>query len=64
MTNGEQRIPVWDLAVRGFHWSLVLFFTVAYLSSEDESTLHIYSGYAVLGLVLFRCLWSFGCCYC
>jgi cytochrome b len=52
-------VPVWDIAVRLFHWSLVASFTIAYFTGEDAGLAHIYSGYAVLGLVLFRLLWGF-----
>jgi len=37
---------------------VVLAFTIAYLSGEEESSLHIYSGYIVLGLIAFRVLWG------
>lgn len=57
--NGSRELMVWDPLVRFFHWSLVIFFTVAYLSGDDESDLHIVSGYIVTGLVLFRLLWGF-----
>lgn len=56
--SSTQSKPVWDIAVRLFHWSLVASFTIAYLSGEEESLLHIYSGYIVLGLVAFRILWG------
>ncbi|MFV1973696.1 MAG: cytochrome b/b6 domain-containing protein [Thiohalobacterales bacterium] len=56
MMNNE--IRVWDPLIRIFHWGLVLAFTVAYLSGDEESSLHIYSGYAVLGLIAFRVLWG------
>jgi cytochrome b len=55
----QNSIKVWDPLIRIFHWSLVIFFTVAFLSGDEESSLHIYSGYAVIGLVLFRILWGF-----
>ena len=51
-------IRVWDPLIRLFHWGLVLAFTVAYLSGDEESGLHIYSGYVVLGLIAFRVLWG------
>ena len=54
----SNEIRVWDPLVRIFHWGLVLAFTVAYLSGDEESSLHIYSGYVVLGLISFRVLWG------
>lgn len=57
--NGTQKVRVWDIAVRTFHWSLVVTFFVAYLSGDEESALHVYAGYAVLGLVAFRLVWGF-----
>ena len=50
-------VKVWDIAVRTFHWLVVVFFFVSYLS-DDENILHIYAGYAVLGLVVFRIIWG------
>jgi cytochrome b len=55
----EQRIKVWDIAVRVFHWSLFVLYFVAYVSGDDESVLHVYAGYGVLALVAFRVVWGF-----
>lgn len=54
----SNKIRVWDPLVRIFHWSLVLAFTVAYPSGDEESSLHVYSGYVVLGLIAFRLVWG------
>jgi cytochrome b len=54
----EARIEVWDIAVGVFHWSLVVFFFVAYSSGDDENRLHVYAGYGVSALVAFRILWG------
>jgi len=55
----DNEIVVWDPLVRVFHWSLVASFTVAYLSGEGEVlSLHVWSGYIIGGLILFRLLWG------
>lgn len=56
--KNEESIVVWDLLVRVFHWALVIFFVVAYFTGDDDNTWHIYSGYTVLGLVVFRIIWG------
>lgn len=55
----DELVKVWDPLVRLFHWTLVLSFVIAYLSGDEESDLHIVSGYVVAGLVVFRVLWGF-----
>lgn len=59
MDGARASVAVWDLAVRLFHWSLVVFFTVAYLTAEESAQWHAYSGYVVTGLVAFRIVWGF-----
>lgn len=52
-------IKVWDPLLRCFHWSLVVLFTVAFVTGDEESAVHINAGYAVMALVLFRIVWGF-----
>jgi cytochrome b len=56
ITNNQVR--VWDPLFRLFHWSLVLTFFISYFTGDDENQLHIYAGYAVLGLIIFRLIWG------
>lgn len=54
MSNSTSKfIKVWDPLVRIFHWSLVGFFFLAYLTEDDFETIHIWVGYAVAALVHF-----------
>lgn len=59
--QGETKaVAVWDIPVRLFHWILVLLIAFSWLSSEmDWMTWHMYSGYTILTLILFRILWGF-----
>ena len=55
-----QRILVWDLPTRIFHWTLIICFAGAYLTGEFEARFfHVLFGYSVLGLILFRVFWGF-----
>jgi cytochrome b len=54
----KEMVKVWDIAVRIFHWSLVVMFFVAYFTGDDEDVLHVYAGYGVLALVAFRIAWG------
>jgi len=53
------RIRVWDIPVRVFHWGLVAMFATAYLTSDDAEAPHLWAGYAALALVAFRLGWGF-----
>ena len=53
-------VPVWDLPVRLVHWSLVALIALSWWSAENGRVQwHLWSGYGVLFLVLFRLLWGF-----
>lgn len=54
------RILVWDLPTRVFHWLLAGSFLGAFLTAESERyrDIHVVLGYTVLGLVAFRLLWG------
>ena len=51
---------IWDLPTRLFHWVLVLLILTSWLSAEfDYMRVHVWSGLAVLSLLLFRLIWGF-----
>lgn len=54
-------VTVWDLPTRLFHWTLVLLMIAQWWTAEQSSTMnwHLWGGYAVLMLVLFRLIWGF-----
>ena len=54
----KQSIKVWDPLVRLFHWLLVTAFFVAYVTEDDFMTLHVWAGYLLIGLLVFRVLWG------
>jgi len=62
MTVGTDRVKVWDLPLRLFHWALVISIAVAFLSSEEDSALngwHVLSGWVAAVLIVFRLVWGF-----
>ncbi len=57
MTAGPaERVQVWRLAVRIFHWALVSCVAVAWVTDHGPPWLHDAAGYAVLALVCVRVL--------
>lgn len=58
--NG-QRVRVWDLPLRAFHWLLVIAVAVAFLSSEEDSPInqwHVLAGWIAGILIVFRLAWG------
>lgn len=54
----NDRIYVWDRFVRLFHWTLAVAFVVAYATGEEETWVHTYAGYLILGLLASRIIWG------
>lgn len=58
--NQLNKIKVWDLPTRLFHWALAIGFIVSFVSIKiDDMDLHIASATCILGLLVFRLLWGF-----
>ena len=61
MYHEHDRVKVWDLPLRLFHWTLVLAIALALLSSEEGSGLnnwHVLSGWVAGLLIVFRLIWG------
>jgi cytochrome b len=56
-----RRTLIWDLPTRLFHWTLASSFAVAWLTSEGDQwrSLHVFFGYLLLALVVFRLVWGY-----
>ena len=53
-----EMVKVWDPLLRVFHWSLVMFFMLAYITEDDWLSVHIQAGYAIALLIIFRLFWG------
>jgi len=57
--NSGEKQPVWDLPVRVVHWLLAALITFSWWSVHNHHTdWHIWSGCAILTLLIFRLLWG------
>lgn len=53
-------IPVWDIPTRLMHWLFVGCIAVSWWTAEERlMDWHRYSGYTMLGLLVFRIYWGF-----
>ena len=72
--SANRKVQVWDIWVRLFHWLLVIFILLSYLTGEiggfdftmpgterfiSNINLHMWSGMAIFGLLIFRIIWGF-----
>ncbi|MDP5189906.1 cytochrome b/b6 domain-containing protein [Rheinheimera baltica] len=56
----QQKVKVWDIAVRFFHWSqLVLVALLWYTGEEGMMALHQLCAFSLLALVISRLVWGF-----
>ena len=56
-----KNIRVWDWPVRLFHWLLLALCILSWASAEiggNAMQYHFWSGYTILGLLLFRIMWG------
>jgi cytochrome b len=56
--KSQAMVKVWDPLVRSFHWILVIAFFTAYFTEDDFLSVHVFAGYTVLSLILFRLVWG------
>ena len=62
MTNDNHKVRVWDLPTRLFHWLLAALVVVGlvtgFLSPEWWMDIHVWAGYGIVVLVVFRLIWG------
>lgn len=59
VSSGAPSVPVWDLLIRVFHWSLVAGFLAAWITGHEWDLAHLIAGYWVAGLIGLRIVWGF-----
>ena len=52
-------VRIWDGPTRVVHWLLVALLLFSWWSADDYLTWHRWSGYAIIGLLVFRLYWGF-----
>jgi cytochrome b len=58
--TAARKITIWDAPTRIFHWLTVALVVAAYVTWRlNWMFWHVWTGYAVLALMLFRLLWGF-----
>lgn len=55
-----RKVVIWDAPTRLFHWLTAVLVAAAYATWRfDRMEWHVWIGYALLALVIFRLLWGF-----
>ncbi|UOO89300.1 cytochrome b/b6 domain-containing protein [Vitreoscilla massiliensis] len=54
-----QKVMVWDVFVRVFHWALVGLIAANLFFTAKGETVHEYVGYSAVALVVLRIVWGF-----
>ena len=60
--NPIRSVLVWDLPTRLFHWLLVIFVIISFVTGNiggNAMQYHEWGGFAILALLLFRLVWGF-----
>jgi cytochrome b len=61
--SSQGKVVIWDSATRIFHWALVAFVCINLFFIDPEggvtTVIHFVSGFAIIGLLIFRILWGF-----
>jgi len=52
------RARLWDAPTRVVHWALVVLLLVSWFTAGENMDVHRWSGYSVMGLVIFRIYWG------
>ena len=57
----QQKVKVWDISIRLFHWSLAALIGFLWWSGTEGVQMenHVQAGYAVLALISYRIIWGF-----
>ncbi len=60
MSDIGDKVRVWDLPIRLFHWLLVAMFALAWWSAGHPQQLdvHLLAGYTIAALLIFRVVWG------
>jgi cytochrome b len=57
----QRPVKVWDVPIRLFHWLLLIFVVTSVTTAKiggNLMTMHMFSGYLVLTLLIFRLAWG------